>query len=60
MKINLTKLYLEKLSSLANKFHQNEASIKDLEQLRLLVNAFHTHVNINDGVGLINHSENID
>jgi hypothetical protein len=52
MKINLTKLYLTKLSCLANKFHQNEASIKDLEQLRLLVNAFHTHVNINERLPL--------
>ena len=48
MKINLTKSYLSKLSNLANKFHKDEASITDLVQLRLLINAFQTYLQNNN------------
>ena len=47
MNINLTKSYLAKLSSLAIKFHNDEASVTDLVQLRLLINAFQTYLKNN-------------
>ena len=47
MKINLTKSYLSKLSNLAIKFHKNEASITELVQLKLLINAFQKYLKKN-------------
>ena len=48
MKINLTKSYLSKLSNLAIKFHKDEASISDLVQLKLLINAFQVYLKDNN------------
>ncbi len=53
MKVSILKLYITKLSSLANKFHRGEANLQDIVQLRLLINAFHIYIkkhNINTEV----------
>jgi len=47
MKINLTKSYLEKLSKLSVKFHNDEANLADLVQLRLLISAFQAYLKNN-------------
>jgi len=47
MKTNLTNSYLSKLTSLAIKFHKDEASISELVQLKLLINAFKKHTKTN-------------
>lgn len=47
MEIHLTKSYLKKLSSLAVKFHNDEANSSDLVQLRLLISAFQEYMKNN-------------
>ena len=47
MKVNLTKKYLTKLTDLAAKFHKEEASMTDLVQLKLLIDAFQTYLKNN-------------
>ena len=48
MNINLTQSYLSKLAKLAAKFHKNEASITDIVQLKLLINAFQSYIKYNE------------
>jgi len=47
METKLTKSYLERLSNLAVKFHNDEANSADLVQLRLLISAFQEYLKNN-------------